>query len=673
MGFDGVLMAAVRAELEPLLVGSRVTKIYQPGRNDLLLHLRRPTGEWKLFCSCDPRFARIYLTDHEPVNPLTPPPFCMLLRKYLEGARLAFIEQPGYERVIRIGFEAGYAAAFEGGASGRGVGSAPGAPFGRDAARFSLVVEIMGKHSNILFLDEQSGSILDAIRRVGPDKSRYRDVSPGQPYLPPPPQEKRSPLEWNEESFVALFRHAPPQATLSRVLVDGIMGVGPGTAQAILCGADREAEPGAEPGVAIGPDTPRGVIADAEVFLRIWDAFSGLQEALRSGRFRPGVGADGEDIVAYDPSAPVRDPGSLELNRMIDRVYGSAVEERRMTELRQELERAVGTALARAGKKLAVQQEEHEAAKAAEEYRLFGELLTAQLHLVHRGEKVARVQNYYAADQDEIEIPLDKRLSPSENAQSYFKKYTKAKKGLSFIEEQMERTRAELQYLEDLSVGLQLAETIDELREIRDEMAAEGLVRGKAGFPKDAGRGRAGLDGGGRGGTERGRAGRRGAAPGGAGAGAKKLLQAARPEPMRFRSSDGYLIQVGKNTRQNDYLTTRIARPDDIWLHVKEIAGSHVVIRGAGQGDLAQPGTLPDTTLNEAAHLAAYHSKARESSNVPVDYTFVRHVRKPSGAKPGMVIYDHHRTLWVTPDPELIERLRERSDISSNTLPLDPS
>lgn len=636
MSFDGLMLAATVREAAASLTGARVNKVYQPGDHEIVLHLWGRAANHKLLISAHPQHARLHLTALSFENPPTPPAFCMLLRKHLEGSRLLSIEQPGWERVAFLRF------------SGTDE-------LGLPSERI-LVAETMGRSSNLILLDGER-RVLAALRRSSADS--VRPVWPGQPYVPPPAQDKVDPL--GPELFDRL-RQAVAGAGL-----DFAAGAPAGAVElrANAASADALASLVQRTVAGFSPVNAR------EAVHRAWQgsAAAALAEPVTAGAAAGALSASIAGLAAAAREQPQPHAHPLANGRtafapfplthlgagapaetfatcwqLLDHVFGARIAVERLEQQRNALARQVREQLARHQRKLQRQQEALAAAAEADHLRLCGELLTASLHAIPPGAASVRLANWYDPDGGDIEIALDPQLSPAANAQQYFKRFRKAQATLTGAGAQAEKTQAELAYLEQVEQMIAQAATLDDVAEIRAELAGEGYIRLR---PQ---RDRSRLAG------ERPRQGRRAHAGHGrrSGDGGRRGAGGHEPSPpLQFRSSDGLDILVGRNNRQNDWLTLRRAAPDDIWLHAKELPGSHVVL-------VLPPGVSepPPRSLQEAAALAALHSKGRQSGQVPVDYTARRHVHKPRGAKPGMVIYDHHRTVYARPDAELAERLR---------------
>lgn len=568
MSFDGITMAAVCHELTKELAGARVEKIVQPRPLEIILHLRNRHRSFLLLCSADSQLPRIHLTSSKPENPTKAPPFCMLLRKHLNGARYLSAEQTGLERILSLHFSA-----YD--------------DFGNEL-RKTLRCEVMGKHSNIILtIPRDAGPyILGSIKIVSGEMSRHRAVRPGERYIYPPVQNKLDLFTLTEERLAEKLAELLELPT-EQLLVSAIMGLGPELAREITYRASGG--DGAHP---------------LEITRALTMELRKLGETIKEGRFAPCLAQFPGIKPFFSPVLITRFSQEFlilypSVNQGLDLFFSKQLQNRRETELKQQLLQTIKSALSRTGKKQLLQEKDLLEMAGAERYRIWGEMLTASIHLLRTGATEALVPDYYAVKQKKIRIPLNPSLSPQGNAHRYFKKYRKLKDGEKILSRRHLETVEELTYLESLLTTVEHA-GLEDLAEIREEMEQVGLIRGSK---------------------------------------EKKKTVAPASTPLLFLSADGIPIYVGKNNRQNDRLTLRDASPNDTWLHTKDIPGAHVIIKSA------EP---PETTLLEAARLAVRYSKAASSANVPVDYTLARHVRKPKGAKPGMVIYDHHRTIYVT-------------------------
>ncbi|HZG54961.1 Rqc2 family fibronectin-binding protein [Paenibacillus sp.] len=570
MAFDGLVVRAVVQELQPF-VGGRIHKIHQPNDSDLVFTLRGSGTTRRLLVSANPTYPRFHLTERAYVNPLEAPMFCMLLRKYCENGVVESIEQLGMERIVHIQVrqrdELG------------------------DVGVKRIVFELMGRHSNIVLMDPESGVVLEAAHRVTPAISAHRIVVPGAVYTPPPEQEKRNPLEVSKRDIAdALGADAGDPGAAAQRLVETYSGISPLAARAILAGASDPAA-----------------------------AFADAMARIRSHEYEPNIATEPGRGKSYFSVVPLRfafDGAVVEtfdnVSACLERYYGDKAERDLVKQRTSDLAKLLANERSKNEKKLEKLADTLEEARDADRYRVFGELLNAYMHTFAKGADAVEVANYYDEAQASVTIPLDPLLTPSENAQRYFKKYQKMKNSLAVVEEQMAQAREEIAYMELLLQQLEGA-SLQDIEEIRAELVEGGYLRHRGG--KDA----------------------------------RRARKNDKPAVHAYESSEGVPIYVGRNNAQNDYITNRLARPSDTWLHTKDIPGSHVVIRGDAFGDV---------TLAEAANLAAYYSKAKQSSLVPVDYTLVRHVKKPSGAKPGFVIYDKQKTLFVTPDEARVRALR---------------
>ncbi|NLW08058.1 MAG: fibronectin/fibrinogen-binding protein [Clostridia bacterium] len=582
MAFDGIFLAAIREELTEL-IGSRVDRIFQPEKETLILHLRKARETKKLLLCSLPDQARVHLTAGGFTNPPSPPLFCMVLRKHLEGSFLAAIEQPGLERVLKLHFNTAD-------------------ELGRPTTRL-LVVEIMGKHSNIILL-KPDGEIVDASRRYTHAVSRHREVLPGRPYIPPPPQEKADPRQMDDEAFCNYLLSSSLNLPLQRLLVQKLSGIGPQTAAEILHRA------------ALPVETTLNDCGQYEL-TRLWQALQEILAATAAPASQAVVVRNKEqqplafaafDLYQYQdlPREYYEGP-----SKACDNFFAARREAQILAGMRLSLEHTLQRELKRCRKKESLQAATVAEASGAEAWRLAGELITANIYRLTRGQDSFTAINFYDPENKPITIKLDPALSPAENARIYFNRYNKAKNAARLAREQLEKTREEIAYLESINQALSIAVDKYDLVEIQRELRRAGYL------PEPRSKQQAGRK-------------------------AKQKEALRQSLPLEFTSPDGFKILVGKNNRQNDWLTLRQAADSDLWLHAKDIPGSHVIIKTEGR-------QVSAATLEMAARLAARYSSARQSSRVPVDYTLVKHVRKPAGAKPGRVIYDHQRTVYVTP------------------------
>ncbi|MGF9698933.1 Rqc2 family fibronectin-binding protein [Paenibacillus sp. MABNR03] len=574
MALDGIVTRAIVHELQGCK-GGRISKIHQPNGHDVVLTLRAQRGNSKLLISASPTYPRVHFTEKTFLNPTEAPMFCMLLRKHCEGAIIEEIRQIGMERIIHIDVrqrdELG------------------------DVSVKRIIIELMGRHSNIVLLDPVTGTILDGIHHVTPSISSYRVIMPGFSYTAPPEQHKTNPLEVNQADFAKGYTETEDEA--SRWLVNSFSGLSPLIAGEITARASATNHGDAQPEASA-----------------LWNAFESVMGPVKENSYTPVTGLNAKGKMIF---SAVRLQGIQEAEKTYDTMskcmedyYGDKAERDTVKQKVSDLLRFLQNERSKNVKKLDNLNKDLLEADDAEKYRLWGELLFASLHQISKGDKSVELVNFYDEDQATITITLDPLLTPSDNAQRYFKRYNKYKNSLAVIHEQLGKTKEEIVYLDNLLQQLSIA-SMNDIEEIREELVQQGYLRDR---------------------NKKG----------------KKKKKNDRPTVHQFTSTEGIDILVGKNNLQNEYVTNRLASANDTWLHTKDIPGSHVVIRSTDFGE---------ATLEEAAQLAAYFSQAKESSSVPVDYTFIRHVRKPSGAKPGFVIYDHQKTLFVTPNEELVKSL----------------
>ncbi|WP_286231444.1 Rqc2 family fibronectin-binding protein [Neobacillus mesonae] len=569
MSFDGLFTKAMVLELSRLLKGGRINKVHQPYKNEVILTVRAGGNNHKLLLSAHPSYARVQLTTEAYDNPSEPPMFCMLLRKHIEGHILEEVYQIENDRIIIFEIK------------GRNeIG---------DLSYKQLIIEIMGKHSNIIVVDKTRNLILDSIKHISFAVNSHRAILPGQAYVFPPEQHKQNPFMADEEDVLRSLDFNAGK--LDRQLVQHFAGVSPLFAKEVIYTS----------GLANRTTVPKQFVA--------------LMKKIEEDELQPAImTAEAREVFYLFPLEHIKGVVKTfsSLSEMLDRFYFGKAERDRVKQQGHDIERFISNEKEKNEKKIEKLEATLKDAEQADTFQRYGELLTANLYAVKKGMKEIEVLNYYDEAGGTIKIPLDPRKSPSENAQKYFSKYQKAKNAILIVNEQIVHAKDEAAYFDNLLQQVQSASPKD-LQEIREELAEGGYIRDRQ---------------------------KRGG----------KKVQNAKPLLDLFQSSDHTEILVGKNNKQNDYLTNKLAARDEIWLHSKDIPGSHVVIRSKEPSE---------QTIKEAAMLAAYFSKARNSSSVPVDYTKVRYVKKPSGAKPGFVIYDHQQTVYVTPDEELVLNLKK--------------
>lgn len=560
MAFDGLFTRSMSKELQTLTSG-RINKIYQPNALEVVLQIRAAGSNSKLLFSIHPSYSRVHITEQSIENPADPPMFCMLLRKHIEGGFITSITQDSFERVITLNID-----------SKNEIG---------DAVKRKLVIEVMGRHSNLLLLDAENDKILDSLKHLPPSVNSYRTVLPGQPYVAPPQQEKVAMTSFSDAELQAFFS----QDVTAKDIMDKFAGFSPLHANELL------------------------------YRLQTQDAVTASRQLLNEiVTIAKPTYVEQEGKSYFSPTDLTHLKGSVTnyatLGELLDRVFFARAERDRVKQQAGDLERWLQNELNKLKLKQKKLQKDFERAQNLDQFQLYGELLMANLYNFSKGTEFVDVENYYSETAEKVRIPLSPRKTPIENAQSYYTKYNKAKTALIMIEEQKQKTTEDIHYLEMLSQQVQQASPAD-IEEIREELAEQGLLRLRH---------------------------------------AKRKKKPTKPEPEKFISSTGTAISVGKNNKQNDYLTFKVAKRNEIWLHTKDIPGSHVVIHSDNPDE---------TTIKEAAMLSAYFSKARESASVPVDYTEVRHVKKPNGSKPGFVIYFEQKTVFVTPDEAVIMQMKK--------------
>ena len=602
MPFDGIVTKSITFELKDLLTGARIEKIYQTERDEIIVLIRARNSSYRLLASANASFPRIHLTNAQNDNPLSPPMFCMLLRKHLSGSRISDVVFHDYERIITLAVE-----------SVDEIG---------DVEQKRLIIEVMGRYSNIMLIDSK-GVILDAIKHVDEQMSSVREVLPGIPYVYPPVQDKKNADAIDiQEIFKNMHFYQHPDKSLERFILDSILGFSP-----LLC---REVcfRSGLEPSIRIGSLNDEKVKDVSSVLKEI------IQQ-IRTSTFKP--------CIVFDNKVPV-DFHCLDIKSFNNRVYFETTNEAadeyyhikadayKLEQKKSALARTIVSDLERCRNKRSLQEEALRESADKDKFRLFGELLIAGSHSIAKNNSLVRLQNYYSSEGTFVEIPLDPELSALENAQAYFRKYRKAVNTYSSTEVQLADTIKEISYLETTLHLLESAASLPEVEEIREEIVSQDSLS----IHKRIKQNKHGQQ-------------------------QRQLYQLKKSNrskpgsplpPHTYTSTDNYTILAGRNNTQNDKLTFKQASNNDIWMHTQKIPGSHVIIRIAGRTD------IPDRVFEEAAMIAAWHSTAKNSSGVPVDYTQVRNIKKPPGSKPGYVIYDNYKTIFVTPTADKVASMK---------------
>ncbi|MEG1930077.1 MAG: NFACT RNA binding domain-containing protein [Anaerovorax sp.] len=565
MSFDGMVTGAIAHELNRKLTGGKIEKIYQPESTGVILLIHANRQHYMLYLSAGSSHARMHLITEKDTNPQNPSGFCMLMRKHIQGGRISSILQKDSERIVEISVETVNELGF--------------------SISKKMVVEIMGKHSNIVIVDAISNKILDSIKRISMDVNRYRQLLPGLQYVYPPTQEKQSyyDLTCEEiENFLIHSKESEEIVPVSKVLLDHIQGISPLISVEI---------------------SEHGSHASS-----IFQTLEKLVKSIEEEDFSPCVYIDPSkipvDFHIFPISALEKTYEKLSFetaNEAAEYYYLNKKSSNIIRQKSSDLERALKSNLDKLILKRKRLFQDIEKAENSEIYRLHGELLTANLHLIKPGDSSVTVLNYY--DNTPLEIQLNVRLSPSQNAQSFYKRYGKSKTAIKEKNIQLEETSKDIAYLESVLSYIESATSSEEIEELRLELIEGGYMKRRKNTYKPS---------------------------------------KSKPMPHHYTTDDGFRVFVGKNNKENDVLTFKTAAGKDLWLHTKDIPGSHTILFSDGK-------PFTEESIFQAASMAAFHSKGRSSENVPVDYTQVRYVKKPSGAKPGMVIFTNNKTIYVNP------------------------
>lgn len=582
MALDGAFLYAIRSELLPL-IGGRVEKVHQPSREEIIISIRTRQGSNKLYISANAGGARVHITQLSVDNPQTPPMFCMLLRKRLGSGKLIAVRQDGLERILFLDFEC--------------VNELG------DVVTVTLACEIMGRCSNLVIIDGE-GRVIDSIKRVDEDMSRERLVLPGMRYEFPPRDDRLNFLTAEPDEMVSALRSVN-NAELSKALIRVFEGISPILAREWTFFAGR--------GAHLESSTVDGDQLDRLIF-----AIKRTREQLLNGECCFSAVSDKEGQLKDFSFVRLSQFGTLMLTKelpsaseLLDYFYSERDRVQRTKQRANDLFKLLVNLTERTSRRIAAQREELAACAERDKFKLCGDLISANMYRLKKGDSVAVLENFYEEDCPSVEIKLDVRKTPSQNAQHYYNEYKKAVTAEEKLTVQIEKGEDELQYLDSVFDSLTRASSENDIIQLRLELSEQGYIRsglGKAKPPK------------------------------------------ALP-PIEYKSSDGFTILVGRNNRQNDQLTLKFAEKSDIWLHTQTITGSHVLILTDGE-------TPPDTTIEEAAVIAAVNSRGRGSNLVPVDYCLARYVKKPAGAKPGKVIFTNYKTAFVRPDSELEQKLK---------------
>nr|WP_296262867.1 NFACT RNA binding domain-containing protein [uncultured Merdimonas sp.] len=579
MAFDGITVAAVTKELNDTILDGRIARIAQPETDELLLTIKTREGQRRLYISASASLPLIYLTDTNKPSPMTAPNFCMLLRKHIGGGKITSISQPGLERIIRLEIE-----------HLNELG---------DLCRKFLIIEIMGKHSNIIFCDDEL-KIIDSIKHVSAQISSVREVLPGRTYFIPDTMAKQDPLTVSSEDFTRALRSKP--LPLAKAVYTSFTGISPVTAEEVcfLCGVDSH--------------LPASDLSE-DVLTHLYRQFQYYLENVKAGSFSPVIYFEGNTPKEFSalPLAHFQDLEKKEypsISQVLSTFYAVRNQVIRIRQKSADLRHIVQTALERNRKKYDLQSRQLKDTENRDLYKVYGELINTYGYQLPEGSRELTALNYYTGK--EITIPLDPVKTPQENAQKYFARYNKQKRTYEALTELIQETGDEIHYLESVESSLDIALADEDLSQIKEELAASGYIR-RRGQKKKA-----------------------------------RILS----HPLHYLSSDGYHIYVGKNNLQNEELTFHFASGNDWWFHAKGIPGSHVILKSDGR-------EIPDRTFEEAGKLAAYYSKGRGNEKVEIDYVEKKHVKKVNGARPGFVIYHTNYSLIIDSDISKIKAVQD--------------
>ncbi len=570
MAFDGITIANIVKDLNDSLLGGRIYKIAQPESDELLLTIKVNGGQKRLFISAGASLPLIYLTDSNKQSPLTAPGFCMLLRKHIQNGRICSVTQPGLERIVEIGIE-----------HLNELG---------DLCTKKLIVEIMGKHSNIIFVNDEN-MIIDSIKHISGMVSSVREVLPGRPYFIPETMDKADPLTASEEDFA--FQIGKKSMPVYKAIYSSYTGFSPTISHELCYLAKID---GDYPVASLSPESMHALFTE----------FSALIRAVKNGNFSPNIVYENKTPAEF-ASVPLTMYGESHtvpcssISYVLEEYYAQKNAVTRIRQKSVDLRKIVQTALERNIKKYDLQIRQMEDTEKREKYKVYGELLNTYGYGVASGAKSLTALNYYT--NEEIIIPLDPTLTASENAKKYFEKYNKLKRTLEALSELTLEVKAEIDHLESISAALDIALMEADLVQIKEELIESGYVRRKGGAKKE------------------------------------KITS----KPFHYVSSDGFHIYVGKNNYQNEEITFKLASGNDWWFHAKGIPGSHVIVKSGGA-------KLPDRTFEEASRLAAHYSKAKGQDKVEIDYTEKKNIKKPNGGKPGFVVYYTNYSMVIDSD-----------------------
>ncbi|NME94856.1 fibronectin/fibrinogen-binding protein [Clostridium cochlearium] len=573
MALDGIFLYTTLEELKNTILNSKISKINQPEKDEIIFSLKKDKDSYKLLISASSVYPRIHLTDINKKNPMKPPMFCMVLRKYLSNSKITSIYQLQLDRVVFIDFQGKDELGFE--------------------KTYTLIIEIMGRHSNISLVEKNNYIILDSIKHITPEINSIRTLLPGLKFILPPESNKLNPLNYTYENFEKFILEN--NIKLNNTFISKVfMGVSNQLSKEIINSLNTE----------LSLENLKNIYKEIELFFnkvnnKDFSFFITLEDNNLKDFFPINLPSLEEDNKKYFSSP----------SKTLEYYYSEKDKRDRLNNKSSSLLKLVNNNLERCHKKMELLKDNLEKCKKADKYRIYGELLTANIYNIKQGDESIDVVNYYSEDSEIINIKLDPTKTPSANIQNYFKRYSKLKKSKEYSLEQIKITEDEILYLNSVLTNIKNTEDYASIEEIKKELMDAHYLKFKKNVRK----------------------------------------KETKSKPMHFISSEGIHIYVGKNNIENDYLTLKFADKRDLWFHTKDIPGSHVILKTLGD--------FTEKTLNEAANLAAFYSKGRDSSKVPVDYTEVKNVHKPNGAKPGMVIYEKNKTIFITPEKPSLEKL----------------
>lgn len=586
MSYDGLVMKSVKEELQEHILGGRVDRIYQQDNNEITLNIRNKGNNYKLLISASGNNPRVYLTKYSKENPQTPPAFCMLLRKHLEGARIIDIMQFKMDRIMSINFQSKN-------------------ELGDDLTK-SLVMEIMGKHSNVILINQSTSKIIDSLKRINKNISSLREVLPGMTYSPLPISTKVNPLTVSKEDFMNLISSGEQRLTLKKYLVQSFTGISPLISAEIIFRS--------------GLDDSRPIISiDSNEKNVLWDNFQAFFNEITRNNFNPTIILNEDKSIKAFSAVDLRqfsdkDNETIDsISDLLDKVYLETDISDRIKQKSQHLRKVVKNNLDKFLLKQEKLTEELNEAIDREKYKVYADLISANIYSIEKGSKKVELTNFYSPDSEIISVPLDFKLSPIQNAQKYYKKYSKLKNAAKIVKIQLEENSKNIEYLNSVMYNIDSSTSVEDIEDIKIELIEENYIK------------------------------------------QTKLLKSKDKKKKvsnyeTFLTSEGFTIHLGKNNKQNDKLTLKDAQKDDLWFHVKNAPGSHVVLK-------KEDTSFTDNSIILAANLAAIYSALSSSQNIEVDYTERKNIKRHPSKKPGLVNYTNYKTVNIKPDKDLYNTL----------------